>query len=128
MIHSYEHMDHVPCEILTLTSLRELCLIFSVLMSLCHTLLTYANMCNASSVFFLYKFYKSAVIQRCSFLSSLSNEERNLVKSGRDELRLFLFEFTEHRVFNVSILFVIFLNTIFIGLQTSKEIIAKSGV
>ena len=47
--------------------------------------------------------------------------------SGRDELRLFLFEFTEHRVFNVSILLVIFLNTIFIGLQTSKEIMAKSG-
>ena len=47
--------------------------------------------------------------------------------SGRDELRLFLFEFTEHKVFNVSILLVIFLNTIFIGLQTSKEIMAKSG-
>lgn len=57
----------------------------------------------------------------------LSKEERDLVKSGKDELRLFLFEFTEHRVFNVSILFVIFLNTIFIGLQTSEEITAKSG-
>ena len=55
------------------------------------------------------------------------NEEKNLVESGKDQFRIFLFQFTEHKAFGISILLVIFVNTIFIGLQTSEEIEAKSG-
>ena len=49
------------------------------------------------------------------------------MESGNDQLRIFLFEFTEHKVFSIAILLVIFVNTVFIGLQTSEEIMAKSG-
>ena len=51
-----------------------------------------------------------------------------MIESGRDEFRIFLFELTEHKAFSFGILLLIFINTILIGIQTSEEIMAKSGL
>ena len=55
------------------------------------------------------------------------NAERALIIASGSEFRKFSFEVVESRWFSVGILLVIMVNTVFIGLQTSQYIVAKSG-
>ena len=55
------------------------------------------------------------------------NAERALIIASGSEFRKFSFMVVESRWFSVGILLVILVNTVFIGLQTSQYIVAKSG-
>ena len=54
-------------------------------------------------------------------------EERELIWSSGSEFRQFAFELVEARWFGIAILVVIFINTAFIGIQTSEYVVAKAG-
>jgi len=54
-------------------------------------------------------------------------EEHELIISSGSKFRQFAFELVESRWFGFAILFVIFLNTIFIAIQTSEYVVAKAG-
>ena len=55
------------------------------------------------------------------------NEERELIQSSGSEFRQFAFELVEAKWFGIAILVVIFINTAFIGIQTSEYVVAKAG-
>lgn len=64
-----------------------------------------------------------------NYYHSLSRkEERALILSSGSEFRQFAFELVESRWFSIGILGVIIINTVFIGIQTSKYVVAKAGM
>ena len=60
-------------------------------------------------------------------LYSHRQEERELIVTSGSEFRQFVFELVESKWFSFGILTVIILNTVFIAVQTSEYVLAKSG-